>query len=726
MLRGSWALFLFCVSNVHATTPAGTPLPSNSIANAVQVDASGNIYLAGFYIAQSSDSNPPAHAFVAKLSPDAAQTIWWRTIGGSKDDRALALTIGSDNSVYVTGKTASPDFPVTPGVFQPAGQNAGSTFALKLDASGAVVYATYIPAGSGQAIAVDAAGDAFITGFLRAGDSLQATPGAVAGAPNSSDLLSQTAFIVELDAAGSKALLSIIGFGGSQIALDRIGNIYAAGSFGRPSAPTTVGAFQTEAPFRICTSSQIFSIPCLHQHVAKIDRTGTRLIYATYISGIWGAQPTGLAVDNDGNVILAGTTSSPAYPTTPRAYQPEYAGSPLEQGFLGFAPPAAVGFVTKLNGSGDGLVWSTLFGGSGGQFPGVFRFGDSIGGMTIDSAGNVLVAGAATSPDLPGLWNTPVASRPAPADGVAPAGFIARLSPDGGLLSPVELLNGLSRDLAEPSGGAVAVRADGHAVVVGKQVFTVSFSSIGRVAAICDAADGAKVVKVAPGELLTLYGTDLALAGLPSVATSFNGFSVTFNGFAAPLLYTSSTQINLQVPYEIAGQSEVLMRVTSQSVSPPISESYFLAGTAVQPSIFLGAEASRGPLADAASCNGQTLDGLQPLALNADGSLNSCTNPAAAGSTVTVFLNGLGVTAPAQTTGTVTPSSEALTSPVVHDRTFGSPVQLPTFTLGEAISGVAQVQVHAGATSSVVKLSVGEVFVRGPGIVIWVRAGVGQ
>src|ERR1041385_1984249 len=140
MLRGSWALSLICATRLFSdNTPASTPLPADSIANAVQVDASGNLYLAGFFFASSSDGNPPAHAFVAKLSPDASQTIWWTTLGGSKDDRAQALGLGPGNSVYVTGKTQSADFPATPGAFQPAGPNAGNTFAAKLDANGVVV-----------------------------------------------------------------------------------------------------------------------------------------------------------------------------------------------------------------------------------------------------------------------------------------------------------------------------------------------------------------------------------------------------------------------------------------------------------------------------------------------------------------------------------------------------------------------------------------------------------
>src|SRR5580700_9992073 len=176
MLRGYLALPLICAAHLlSASTPASTPLPANSTANAVQLDTSGNVYLAGFFLANPSDAN--AHAFVAKLSPDASQMIWWTPLAGSKDDRAQALALGPGNSVYVTGKTQSADFPTTLGAYDPAGATAGNTFAAKLDANGVVVYASYIPATSGQAIVVDPAGDAFITGYLNSGDSFKATPG---------------------------------------------------------------------------------------------------------------------------------------------------------------------------------------------------------------------------------------------------------------------------------------------------------------------------------------------------------------------------------------------------------------------------------------------------------------------------------------------------------------------------------------------------------------------
>jgi uncharacterized protein (TIGR03437 family) len=229
---------------------------------------------------------------------------------------------------------------------------------------------------------------------------------------------------------------------------------------------------------------------------------------------------------------------------------------------------------------------------------------------------------------------------------------------------------------------------------------------------------------VAAGQLLTLYGTNLAPEGIASsnggFPTSFNGVTVTFNGIAAPILYTASNQVNLQVPYEVAGQSQLTMEVSSQSVSPPVSESYILAVAARQPSIFVGAASYDAPIFDIATCNATNIAGVQPLAFNADGSANSCANPAPAGSTVTVFLNGLGVTSPAQLTGAISPAAIAI-SPVASSTTA-----LVTETLPGEIASVVQVQVTVASPSSALMLGVldnsGAVFrVRGPGAVIWVK-----
>ncbi len=738
MLRGLPLVFCFFSSQAFsgAVQPL-PPLPNATVANTVQVDAAGNIYVAGWFYPHPPAF--PAHAFVAKLSPDGSQVLWWTVLSGSADDRVRAMALGPDNSVYVTGTTLSPDFPTTNGSMQPGTSVSSQAFAAKLNPNGAVSYATYIGGSAettGNAIAVDSSGRAFITGTTGITGIFPTSPGAVSGVTST---FNGVAYVIELNAAGSAAPVAIDGFGGSAITVDPQGNIYAAGSFVGPIAPTTAGAFQSSTVNPVpCFTGFTLGFSCTYQHIAKIDPTGTKLIYGTYLTGSYGALATAIVVDAAGNVIVAGSTNSPDYPTTPTAYQPEYFAIPTYT----FQPPhdsiapVSAGYVTKLNASGSGLLWSTLFAGSNfSNIPDSFSSaGDTISGIAIDAAGNILLAGAATSSDLPGLWSTPVASRPGGVNG----GFVGRLSSDGTTLSPTEIIAG--------SGGAtaIAVRSDGSAVVVGRLTTTVSgvsvpilaavnISPVGRVAAISDSADSAKVVQVAPGQLLTLYGSNLAPTGSANGAngfpTSLNGVTVTFNGIAAPLLYTSAIQINLQVPYEVAGLTEVTMQVSSAMVTPPISESYILAVAARQPSLFISSNSFSQPLFDAVACQGQTISGLQPLALNADGSQNSCANPAASGSVVTIFLNGLGVSTPRQSTGMV--SASAVPIDPAAGFVVGSSAAtnfLSTTTLPGSIDSLAQVQLQVSSTSSVLNIllevqqpSESPFSVRGPGVLIWVK-----
>lgn len=383
--------------------------------------------------------------------------------------------------------------------------------------------------------------------------------------------------------------------------------------------------------------------------------------------------------------------------------------------------PEAVGYLTKLNASGTALVWSTFFGGVGTPA--------QIGAIAIDAAGNIVFTGTGYSSDLPGLSTTPVASRPTSTN---PLAFVARLSPDGTILSPTQLLPPLH------FGGPVAVRGDGTVLVAsydgnGSVLQAVSLSTAAtRVTVIADSADNARLSSVAPGQLITLYGNNLAPAapGAIDLTQPLPGLSLKFNGIAAPLLYASATQINLQVPFEIAGQIQVTMEVSSALASPPVSESHILAVIDRQPSVFLLPEDFTGTVFDAASCNGQNVSGLRPLALNADGTLNTCANPAPSGSAVTIFMNGLGVTTPPQTTGTLSNSLTALSPgpvPLISPGQASATI-LSTSTIPGVIAGVAQVRIQLSSPSGSVTIPMyvpfpsgnAEVFVRGPGLLIWV------
>src|SRR5439155_16790218 len=128
--------------------------------------------------------------------------------------------------------------------------------------------------------------------------------------------------------------------------------------------------------------------------VTKLNPTGSALVYSTYLggtstgssAGVSSEGGRGIAVDADGNAYVTGTTDSTNFPTTPGAFQTSSSGS-------------GAAFVTKLNASGTGLIYSTYLGGSQ---------GGNGNGIAVDAAGNAYVTGGAGAnfPTTPGAFQT--------------------------------------------------------------------------------------------------------------------------------------------------------------------------------------------------------------------------------------------------------------------------------------------------------------------------------
>jgi uncharacterized protein (TIGR03437 family) len=686
-------------------------LPDSAVSKAIQLDAAGNIYLTGSLTPKNPQSSQDTlDAFVAKVSADGSKLVYFTLLSGSSADAAAGLSLGSDGSAYVAGTTSSTDFPVTTGAFETSFSQAGASqgFLVKVDPTGAVSYATYI---NGTAfttitgIAIDSAAEIFLTGS--GGPAY----------PVSGDQPAQ-GYILKLDPTLTKVLLSTYGYGAGLISLDSQNNIYLAGS-AQPSLspganavsvftlpPLSANAFQPTHASTLCTQAGgpggSFSTFCSYQLVAKLDPTG-KLIWATYVTGTYGAIAAGMAVDSTGNVIVAGTTNSIDYPVTTGAFQTAYtAAAPPSPSSLGpfnfyIGPPNSTGYVTKVNSSGTALLWSTYFGGS---------YQDQITGMAVDTTGDIILSGRAGSSDL-FLADTPVACRPT-ANQVL--GFVAHLASDGASVGATQLVQDAPDCLylscsglaSYQPGWPLALRADGSAVVAGSNgnVASIAFSTSTRLACVTDPADNAQLSSVAPGQVIALFGANLAPAAPftppAGVAPSSSTFGVFFNGIAAPILYTSADQINVQVPYEIAGASTVQMQVLSQQIPNPVSETRALGVVARQPAIFLSPAALTSPYPGYSTCGGTSELGQTALALNADGTVNDCSNPAAVGSMVTVFLNGVGIVTPALTTGVIAPGPAVNLAPSLTPGPFSGTNVIATTSAPGSITGVAQVKLQSG------------------------------
>src|SRR5262249_16717772 len=183
------------------------------------------------------------------------------------------------------------------------------------------------------------------------------------------------AFVSKLNASGSVLVYSTylggLGTdGGAGIAVDSVGDAYVTGF--------TTGGFPTYAglifPLGAFPSFGGFT----DAFVAKLNETGSGLLYSTYLGGSGEDGGNGIAVDSAGNAYVTGDTSSADFPIA----------FPIRAALNGFSDA----FVAKLNASGFQLVYSTYLGGSG---------EDGGGGIAVDSDGNAYVAGDALSTDFP-------------------------------------------------------------------------------------------------------------------------------------------------------------------------------------------------------------------------------------------------------------------------------------------------------------------------------------
>jgi hypothetical protein len=372
---------------VYATYLGGNNVESGS---AIAVDAAGSAYVTGWTTSSDfpTDGPPgespldatlggPIDAFVAKLTPSGSALAYATYLGGSGDDRGAAIAVDAVGSAYVTGWTTSSDFP-TAMPFDASLSGPTDAFVAKLTSTGsALVYATYLGGGSGDsghAIAVDAAGSAYVTGYTESSDLPTA-------APFDASLSGPTdVFVAKLTATGS-ALVYATYLGGSgddrgaAIAVDVAGSAYVTGYTGSSDFPTA--APPGESPLQPASAGgyDVF--------VAKLTPVGSALTYATYLGGSaydWGWA---IAVDGAGRTYVTGWTDSLDFPTA----------APL--GESPFQPASAGGydvFVAKLTPVGSALTYATYLGGSSDDYG---------SGIAVDDGGSVYVTGQTVSSNFP-------------------------------------------------------------------------------------------------------------------------------------------------------------------------------------------------------------------------------------------------------------------------------------------------------------------------------------
>lgn len=330
----------------------------------IAVDAAGNAYVTGYTVSVNFPVTAGAlkttllpiassvygfDAFVSKINPAGTSLVYSTYLGTNQgSDVGYGIAVDADGNAYITGATDHASFPIV-NAHQPAFGGNGDAFISKLNPTGsALIFSTFYGGSqgdSGQRIRL-ANGDLYLTGSTTS-SNFPTTAGVLKSAPCSGAscaVMGSDAFAAKFSTNGNANWATLLGGNNADfafdLAVDAANNSYLAGYTLSTDFPATAGAFQTT--YGGGTDG----------FVAKINPNGTALSYATYLGGglqsdrVWGVD-----VDADGNAYVAGQTENVNFPTTAGAFDTVWNNS--EDAFL-----------TKLNPTGTGLVYSTFFGGT--------------------------------------------------------------------------------------------------------------------------------------------------------------------------------------------------------------------------------------------------------------------------------------------------------------------------------------------------------------------------
>jgi hypothetical protein len=324
-------------------------------ARGIAVSASGNAYAMGItdsadFPTTSGSFQPVCKSsnydvFITELNSTGSGLVYSTCLGGTDEEYGQGITIDSTGAAYVTGQTCSSDFPVTPGAFQttPGGsQYCGprDAFVTKLNTSGsALVFSTYLGGSSydiGYGIAVDSAGNSYVTGYTQSADFPVSAGAFQTACPGACD--TYHTFVTELNPTGTALVYSTYLGGNGQesgegIAVDKNSVAHITGFTSSSDFPVTTGALQTG----YAGNTDAF--------VTALNGAGTGLVYSTYLGGTGSDYGYGIVLDKGDVAYVTGATTSKDFPTTPGAWG---------------LPTSATGvFFSQVNRSGSALVYST-------------------------------------------------------------------------------------------------------------------------------------------------------------------------------------------------------------------------------------------------------------------------------------------------------------------------------------------------------------------------------
>ena len=302
--------------------------------NDIEVDAAGNAYVGGdttsstFPVVNALQATNAGgtDAFVSKVNPAGSALTYSTYLGGTALDACFAIAVNAGGEVFLTGVTAGAGFPVVNAIQSTFGGGPEDGFVTQLNSGGSALnYSTYIGGSNGDrghAIAIDLAGNAYITGATRSTNFPTVNP--ILGHSTVGNFTD--AFVTKVNSTGSAIAYSTYLGGnasddGNEIAVNEAGDVYVIGTTSSTNFPR-VDALQGGLA------------GVWDAFITKINSIGSAIVYSTYLGSSGEDVGNGIEVDSSGNAYIVGRVASSNFPTI-NAIQPVFGG-------------AADAFVTKI------------------------------------------------------------------------------------------------------------------------------------------------------------------------------------------------------------------------------------------------------------------------------------------------------------------------------------------------------------------------------------------